>query len=143
MKISNENKKIIVDEFEKVFELMNSTKNAREKLFYFSATYAMVSRILNIEYDPMLVLIHSVLSSTYSNVNSFLNNVASNKDAFYSIPENYFAILESNFKNITKSIDSNDEPNIYEALKKFSVLAYIFTGNGNYLYKKGTLKINI
>ena len=143
MKISNENKKIIVDEFEKVFELMNSTKNAREKLFYFSATYAMVSRILNIEYDPMLILIHSILLSTYSNMNSFLNNVASNRDTFYSIPKNYFDIIESNFKNITKAIDSNDEPNIYKALKKFSVLGYIFTGNGNYLYKKGTLKINI
>jgi len=141
LKISDENKKIIVNEFKKVFELMNSTKSAREKLFYFSATYAMVSRILNIEYDPMLVLIHSVFLSTYSNMNSFLNNVASSRDTFYSLPENYFDILGSTLKSITKSIDSNDEPNIYDALKKFSVLAYIFTGNGNYLYKKGTLKI--
>lgn len=141
MKISNVNKKIIVSEFEKVLELMNSAKDAREKLFYFSATYAMVSRILNIEYDPMLVLIHSVLLSTYSNMNSFLNNVASSRNTFYSIPKNYFDMVESNFKNITKAIDSNDEPNIYKALKNFSVLAYIFTGNGNYLYKKGTLKI--
>jgi hypothetical protein len=143
LKISKENKKIIVDEFVKVFELMNGTKNTREKLFYFSATYAMVSRILNIEYDPMLVLIHSVLSSTYSNINSFINNVANSKETFYIIPENYFGILESTLKKITKSIDSNNEPNIYDALKGFSVLAYIFTGNGNYLYKKGTLKINI
>ena len=141
MKISNENKKIIVNEFEKVLELMNSAKDAREKLFYFSATYAMVSRILNIEYDPMLVLIHSVLLSTYSNMNSFIINIASNKDTFYSIPKNYFDMIESTLKNITKAIDSNDEPNIYEALKNFSALAYIFTGNGNYLYKKGTIKI--
>ena len=140
MKISNKNKKIIVNEFEKVFELMNNTKNVKEKLFYFSATYAMVLRILNIEYNPLLVLIHSVFLSTYSNINSFLNNIVSNKDAFYSIPENYFDMIETNLKNITRSIDSDDETNIYQALKTFSVLAYISTGNGNYLYKKGIIK---
>jgi len=140
MKISNGNKKIIVDEFDKVFELMKNTNNIGEKLFCFSATYAMVLRILNIEYDPSLILIHSVLLSTYSNINSFVNNVANKKDAFFSIPKKYFDMIESNLKDLSRSIDSNDEIKIYKDLQRFSVLSYLVTGNGNYLYKKGIIK---
>lgn len=140
MKISNKNRRIIVNEFEKVIELMSNTKNTKEKLFYFSATYAMVIRILNIEYDSLLILIHLVLLSTYSSINSFLNNIVNNINAFYSMPENYFDMLETNLKNITRSIDNDNEDNIHQALKDFSVLAYITLGNGNYLYKKDIIK---
>jgi len=140
LKISEVNKRMLVDEFEKVLELMNSTSNVREKLFYLSATYGMVSRVLNIDYDSLLILIHSVLSSTYSNINSLYNNIANNRNAFFSIPKNYFEMIEKNLKEITLAIDKNNETKIYKALEKFSVLAYISFGNGNYLYKKGIIK---
>jgi len=142
MKISNENKKIIVNEFDKVLKLMKNTNNISEKLFYFSATYAMVLRILNIEYDPLLILIHSVLLSTYSNINSFANNIANKQNVFFSIPEKYFDKIENNLKDLSRSIDSNDEIKIYKDLQRFTVLAYLVTGNGNYLYKKGIINFN-
>jgi len=53
--LSDENKKIITEEFFKVYNLMSDTNDISEKLYYFSATFAMVSRVLNIQYDPMLV----------------------------------------------------------------------------------------
>ncbi len=141
MKISNDSKEIIVKEFEKVLELMSNTKDHKEKLYYFSATYAMVSRVLNIEYDDMLIFIHSVLLNSYSNINSFFNNIISNKDTFYSIPKNYFDILENALRDLTRAIDQNDELVINNILKRFSLIGYITTGNGNYLYKKGMLRI--
>ena len=140
MKISEVNKKIIVDEFEKILELMNSTSNVKEKMFYFSAAHGMVSRVLNIDYDSLLILIHSVLTSTYSNINSLLNNIANNSAAFFSIPKNYLEMVEKNLKEMTLAIDKNNETKIYKAIEKFSVLAYISMGNGNYLYKKGIIK---
>jgi len=141
LKISNDSKEIIVKEFEKVLELMSNTKDHKEKLYYFSATYAMVSRVLNIEYDDMLIFIHSVLLNSYSNINSFFNNIISNKDTFYSIPKNYFDILENALRDLTRAIDQNDELVINNILKRFSLIGYITTGNGNYLYKKGMLRI--
>ena len=140
MKISEVSKKIIVDEFSKILDLMNSTSNVNEKLFYFSATYGMVSRILNIDYDSLLILIHSVLTSTHASINSLLNSIANNSITFFSIPKNYFEMIEENLKEITLAIDKNNETKIYKALEKFSVLAYISIGNGNYLYKKGIIK---
>ena len=140
MKISEVNKKIIVDEFRTILELMKNTSNVNEKLFYFSATYGMVSRILNIDYDSLLILIHSVLTSTHSSINSLLNNIVNNSFAFFSIPKNYFEMIEENLKEITLAIDKNNETKIYKVLEKFSVLAYISIGNGNYLYKRGIIK---
>ncbi|MGD9552405.1 MAG: hypothetical protein AB7V60_04815 [Candidatus Caldatribacteriota bacterium] len=142
MKLTAQSKDIILKEFKKVSELMNNTKDPGEKLFYFSATYAMASRVLNIQYDPILIFIHSVLLSTYSNINSFLNNIIGNKHTFYTIPVNYFDILESTLKELTTAIELDDESGIFYSLKEFSVLGYIATGNGNYLYKKGMLKID-
>ena len=142
MKLTAQSKDIILKEFKKVSELMNNTKDPGEKLFYFSATYAMASRVLNIQYDSILIFIHSVLLSTYSNINSFLNNIIGNKHTFYTIPVNYFDILESTLKELTTAIELDDESGILYSLKEFSVLGYIATGNGNYLYKKGMLKID-
>lgn len=141
MNISNDNKNVIVNEFLKVHELMNGSKNNREKLFYFSATYAMVSRILNIEYNPTLIFIHSVLLSAHNNINSFVSNIINTKNNFYKIPENYFDILEDNLRELTGAITNNDKTNIYNILEKITVLGYITTGNGNYLYKKGMIKL--
>ncbi|KUK64339.1 MAG: hypothetical protein XD85_0600 [Parcubacteria bacterium 34_609] len=50
--------------------------------------------------------------------------------------------LESTLKELTTAIELDDESGIFYSLKEFSVLGYIATGNGNYLYKKGMLKID-
>jgi len=140
--LSDENKKIITKEFFEVYNLMNDTTDISEKLYYFSATFAMVSRVLNIQYDPTLVIIHSVLLTSHSNINSFLNNIINTKKTFYKFPDNYFKMIEDNLKKLTIAIEQNNKTSIYEALEKYSVLGYIATGNGNYLYKKGMLKID-
>lgn len=140
--LSDENKKIITQEFFKVYSLMNDTNDISEKLYYFSATFAMVSRVLNIQYDPTLVIIHSVLLTSHSNINSFLSNIINTKKTFYEFPDNYFKMIEDNLKELTIAIEQNNKTSIYEALEKYSVLGYIATGNGNYLYKKGMLKID-
>ena len=51
-------------------------------------------------------------------------------------------MIEDNLKELTMAIEQNNKTSIYEALEKYSVLGYIATGNGNYLYKKGMLKID-
>jgi len=53
--LSDENKKIITKEFFEIYNLMNGTKDISEKLYYFSATFTMVNRVLNIQYDPKFI----------------------------------------------------------------------------------------
>ena len=141
MNLSKGKKTIIIDEFNKVYDLMKNTNNVSEKIFYFSAGHAMVSRVFNIEFDPLLILMHSVLQSTYLNINSFMSNISNKQNVFFSIPKNYFNILENTFKELAQSVENNDDDKIYRDLQKLSILGYITTGNGNYLYKKGSIKL--
>jgi hypothetical protein len=141
MNLSEEKRIIIINEFNKVYDLMKNTTNISEKIFYFSASHAMVSRVLNIEFDPLLILIHSVLQTTYSNINSFVSSISNKQNMFFTIPKNYFVILEKTLKELAQSVENNDDNKIYRDLQKLSTLGYITTGNGNYLYKKGLIKL--
>jgi len=141
MNLSEEKRTIIIDEFNKINDLMKNTNNISEKIFYFSAGHAMVSRVFNIEFDPLLILMHSVLQSTYLNINSFISSISNKQNVFFSIPKNYFDTLEKTLKELTQSVVNNDDDKIYRDLQKLSILGYITTGNGNYLYKKGSIKL--
>lgn len=141
MNLSKEKKTIIINEFNKIHSLMKGTNNISEKIFYFSAGHAMVSRVFNIEFDPLLILMHSVLQTTHSYINSFMSSISNKQNMFFSIPKNYFDILENTLKGLTQSIENDDDDKIYKDLQKLSTLGYIATGNGNYLYKKGLIKL--
>jgi len=141
MNLSKEKKTIIINEFNKIHSLMKGTNNISEKIFYFSASHAMVSRVFNIEFDPLLILMHSVLQTTHSYINSFMSSISNKQNMFFSIPKNYFDILENTLKGLTQSIENDDDDKIYRDLQKLSTLGYIATGNGNYLYKKGLIKL--
>ena len=141
MNLSKEKKTIIINEFNKIHSLMKGTNNTSEKIFYFSASHAMVSRVFNIEFDPLLILMHSVLQTTHSYINSFMSSISNKQNMFFSIPKNYFNILENTLKGLTQSIENDDDDKIYRDLQKLSTLGYIATGNGNYLYKKGLIKL--
>ena len=141
MNLSKEKKTIIINEFNKIHSLMKGTNNISEKIFYFSASHAMVSRVFNIEFDPLLILMHSVLQTTHSYINSFMSSISNKQNMFFSIPKNYFNIFEDTLKGLTQSIENDDDDKIYRDLQKLSTLGYIATGNGNYLYKKGLIKL--
>ncbi|MGD9778022.1 MAG: hypothetical protein AB7U72_14125 [Methanosarcina sp.] len=141
MILSEEKKEIIINEFNEVYNLMKKTNDVAEKIFYYSATYAMVSRVFNIEFDPLLILMHSILQKTYNEINNFASNISNKQNVFFTLPKNYFDILENTLKELTVSIDKNEDHLIYKTLEKLSVIGYITTGNGNYLYKKGLIEI--
>lgn len=141
MNLSKEKKTIIINEFNKIHSLMKGTNNISEKIFYFSASHAMVSRVFNIEFDPLLILMHSVLQTTHSYINSFMSSISNKQNMFFSIPKNYFDILENTLKGLTQSIENEDDDKIYRDLQKLSTLGYMATGNGNYLYKKGSIEL--
>ena len=61
MQISDSSRKSIVDEFEYVVGQMRAHKEPSRKLYFFSATFGAIQRLLNSEYDPTLQLVHLVL----------------------------------------------------------------------------------
>ena len=135
MKISKNNKKVIIDEIEYALKNMKDETDEKKKIYYFSATYGIFQRIFNIEYDDDLVFIHFILNSTCNSINARLQI----PDSVIKIPENLFSSLEKATEELLDALKNNR--NVYEQLKKFVLLGYVTAGNGYYLYKKGLLKI--
>jgi len=135
MKISDENKKKLIEEIEFVIEQMKNEEDPKAKLYYFSAVYGIMPRIFNIEYNSDLIFAHFVISSTYNRINSRLDN----PDKAIKIPDDLFDKLIELTKELLDVIKKNKS--LYEVLKKFTLLGYVTLGNGYYLYKKGLLKI--
>lgn len=135
MEISKENRVKILNEIQFAVKKMKEEKDDKAKLYYFSAIYGIMQRIFNTEYSGDLIFAHFVLSSTYNNLNSRL----SNPDTVIKIPEDLFDKLTTVTEELKGAIEKNR--NLYEVLKRYTILGYITTGNGFYLYQKGLLKI--
>lgn len=139
IKIPLELKRRLVEEFKFIERKMREEKDVRRKLYYFSATYGEVFRILNMAYDPQLVFMHFVLNGAYATMDGLLTRIEQGVERVIRFPENYFEKLVEMVGKLTELIENDKDT--YEILQKIAVLTYTITGNGYYLYQKGVLKI--
>ncbi len=139
MNITENNKKLILDEFEYVLESMAGTESMEEKLYLFSALYGVVNRVMNIEFDSDLIFLHHVLSAAHTAF-SVRHDAMKNKKAFpLHITKEIFDKLFLLIGKLYDCLKNNTE--IDEILKGLIVLAYTTTGNGYYLYQKGLIRL--
>lgn len=134
MKISKKTKEVLIEEIQFVREKMAQEKNARKKMFYYSAIYSQILRLLNLEYDPHLQFMHLIFNVTYNAVNSRINLIATG-DITVDLPSNFFDELDKLLGELVELL--KNDVNTYPILEKISNLAYLTTGNGYYLSKKG------
>lgn len=135
MKISESNKKKLIEEIKFVLEKMKSEEDANTKLYYFSAVYGTMQRIFNIEYDSDLVFAHMVTNATYNALNLRL----SNPDKVVQLSPDIFDKLSGVTEELKNTLEKNG--NLYNVLKKYALLGFVTSGNGYYLYQKGLIKI--
>ena len=139
MNLSPEMQERFIDEVNFVIKNMKNTDNPTEKLYFFSAGYAMAQRIINLEYEPELAFIQQVLQLVYNMVNARLIAISARQEIGISIPDNLFTSLEEALEEMVNRIEQDAET--YPALQKMVNLAYSTTGNGYYLYLKGMIKV--
>lgn len=138
MDISKNYQEILVKEFRDSVTLMKKCDSGEEKMFYFSSTYGVLSRIFNLEYNPQLVFAHFVLNNVYANINARIDAIKSGNHLIL-FPDEYFEKLTHYIERLADQIE-NDE-NISNTLQSITILAFLTTGNGYFLFKKGVLKI--
>lgn len=139
MNLSPDMQKRFIDEVNFVIKNMKNTDNPTEKLYFFSAGYAMAQRIINLEYEPELNFIQQVLQLVYNMVNARLTAISAGQEGGISIPDDLFTSLEEALEEMVDRIQQGVET--YPALQRIVNLAYSTTGNGYYLYLKGLLKV--
>ena len=139
MRISKEFKKLLVDELKTVAEKVNKEEDFRKKNYFFSGAFGTVSRVFNFNFDPELILIHSVLNLAYGVVDTLQKRIERGEEEIIEIPDKFFDKLADLTEELALSIETDG--NIYEVLQKIAVHSYILSGNGYYLYQKGIIKI--
>lgn len=135
MKISETIKNKLIKELEFIIKKMKSEEDNPKKLYYFSAVFGAFQRIYNIDFDTDLVFAHMVTNATYNAINLRL----SNPDKIVQLPPEIFNKMIEITEELKVTIQQNKD--LYEVLKKFSLLGFITSGNGYYLYQRKLVKI--
>jgi hypothetical protein len=128
-----------LEEIKYSVEKMGKASDPIQKLYYFSATYGEMQRLLNIEYNQDLVFAHFILSEAYKAFMGRIRAFKDNQETAVPLLVEQVERLVNLTKELEKKIESDKD--LMDTLKKFVILAYSTTGNGFYLYEKGVLKI--
>ena len=129
MKISDDLKKRLLAEIDFCIAKIKEEENTRKKLYYFSGVYGVVERIMRMDFDPQLLLVHAALNICY---NSIMGLVESRErgDIAREIPENLSERLLEYLGELRMEIAEDQDT--YKTLEKFMSLAYQTTGPGYY-----------
>jgi hypothetical protein len=141
MNIPDQYHKMIVDEIKEVEKLCIDTKSPEDKLYFFSATYGIINRVMNFYFDPILVFMHQILQVVHQAFTQRLTSPNISGTVSSSIPNEFWISLISYLSELRIAFEKKDEDNIRIVLEKFSNLWYATSGNGFYLYLRGKLHI--
>jgi hypothetical protein len=133
----------LAKEFRFAATKMAETQNFQRKLYYYSAFFGEASRVLNQSWDSELALLHLVIQSSHRLINARVSAFASGADRIIDLPDNLPEVLDEIAGALADAFAgpqvSSEE--IYKIMQRIADLAYVTTGNGYYLYARGTLKI--
>jgi len=132
---------LIVNEFKEVEKLCEEAKSPDDKLYFFSASYGIINRVMNFHCEPILVFMHQMLQTSHQMVAKRLATPKNMDNISNSLPNEIFESLFSYFSLLIKEFEKKDENKIREVLEKFSNLSYATSGNGFYLYLRGKLLV--
>ncbi len=139
MEIPSDLEKLIQDEFEDILNMINKSDSLEDKLYYFSASFGVIHRVMNIHYTPTLVFMHQVLQTAHNQFSNRLANIRPTNSLSSSMPIELVDKLFLSFANLANSIKEGKLSSIYEALENISNVSYATTGNGFYLYIRNRL----
>ena len=145
MKVTGEYMRQILDEMKVVEQQWGSAVTPEEKLYYFSAIFGAINRVMNFECDPVLVFVHQVLQALHHAVVNRLNSPKPpGQEVFLGVPAEMIDAILSALEELRAAFTKyasgeNADAETWNVLKRFANIAYAATGNGFYLYLRGKL----
>jgi hypothetical protein len=138
MKLKAEHKKAVLDEFAFAAQRMKETEAFDQKMFYFSSTYGVISRIFNVEFLPQLVMAHLIMSTAHGNILARINAMKGG-DTTVVLEKAFFEKLTLAVEEFAARVKKDEDA--YDVIEKIALLTYVTTGNGYYLLQRGLLKL--
>jgi hypothetical protein len=139
MKISDSYHDIILNEFNEVEKLCNEASSPDDKLYFFTASFGVINRIMNLYCDPTLIFMHNILKDAHQAIANRLTISKNPENISSSLPKDMWDSLFYYFSELKLAFEKKDEVKIREVLEKFSNLIYATSGNGFYLYLRKKL----
>lgn len=132
----------IIKEMTVVDDLWKKSVSLEEKLYYFSAVFGTINRVMNFYCDPLLVFVHQILQEVHQ---ALTNRLKASKnpaaESFLVVPPEMVDALCGYTQELKAALESKQDSLVWIILQKMSNLAYATTGNGFYLYLKGEIKL--
>lgn len=132
MVTSPELKTYLVTELMIAADKIEESTDVTGKLFYFSAAFGAFARVLNIEFDPKLVLLHNVYQSAHTAVNNRMQALKDQRELGVGFDPAVFSVLADLTRKTAIRIKGGED--VTDLLERLSVVTFTTTGNGYYLY---------
>ncbi len=133
----------LAEEFGFAAEKMAKSPDLLTKLYFYSAFYGEIERVLNQQWDADLSLLHLVLASSHAAIQTRANLVLQGADRVVGIPDEFPDALTKTVTALAVLFQGEDiEKNtLSKILARLAELTYVTQGNGHYLYLKGKIKV--
>jgi hypothetical protein len=135
MQLSKELKKKLVNELRYCAQKIGKEKDIKKKAFFYCNAADSVHSILDLEYDPQLVLIGLVLEVTGDTIAGRIEAASFEKDSSIGLVEGLFDKLGMHLKELADNIENSLDT--YKALEGIAEMTFTTTDRGYYLYTKG------
>jgi hypothetical protein len=140
----NDFRQRLAKEYRYAVTKMQEATQAVNKLFYFSVFFGEAQRVLNWEWDTDLALIHMITQQVHTQINAAVQVPG----LLQTLPIDWATILDkltqvasdlATYFEQTENEGSKEE--LYRILGLFAEITYAVSGNGSYLYEKGSFKL--
>lgn len=135
MRVSEENRKRLVEELRYITDRINKETDLRKKLYFFANVAATIRSVLDFEYDPQLIFAEFVFEVSSNVIGATLEDNLSGKDTSISLIPQLFDQLSLSIEELV--VDFEEGQDTYKALQRVVELAHTTTARGYYLYTKG------
>ncbi len=114
-----------------VRDRMKEAETPEKKLYYYSAVYGIIGRIMRLEHDPQLLFCHFVLNSTYNVLNQQITAI---RAGAIQVPlaEDLFDKVDTTLKSFQDHVTAKQDGDLYEDLQSLVVTVWSVTGRGFY-----------
>jgi hypothetical protein len=139
--LSEEYRQRLANEYRYAVTRMQQEGQPVRKLFYFSVFFGEAQRVLNFEWNRDLALIYTVTFHAYTQINAAMQS-----PVLIQLPIDWTAIYDnltlaaSDLAAYLEKAKNDRGEELCQILGRLAEISYIVSGNGTYLYGKGSFK---
>ena len=141
MNLTKDERLRLSEEIQFVVEKMRADSDPFNQIYFFSAVYGVIGRLLNTTWDPTLALVNQVTQTAYGAISTRLQSVADRRERGINLPIGLMEALVRATAELGEVILHERDGELLPILARLAELTYVTTGNGYYLYLKGNVKV--